>query len=304
MKRVFVTGGSGFIGKHLISKLTGMNNVITNYDTEQGSNINVNNVVGDILDFDKVMYHLKGHDTVCHLAAMVGVVKCQANEGLMYQINYEGLENIVKACHDSNVKKFVFASSSEVYGEGGVGCIFDEYAQLAPKSMYGKAKRDAELYIMSSFKNASILRYSNIYGPQQRYDFVVPAFIITAIMGHPLTICGDGEQVRCFTYISDAVEGTVKALEHDEDSYEVYNITSGKPTSNISLSKIICNLCNNTCEPYFLKYEELRRDPSVEIKHRILLPAKAEERLNFSSKTSLYNGLQHTIAHYKKELAV
>ena len=113
MEKIFVTGGSGFIGSHLITRLLEMGYSVTNYDLISSTlNPQASHIVGNIMDYNTLCKAMQGHKAVCHLAAMVGVVACQTDEEKVYQINYLGFENILKACEHNDIYNILFASSS------------------------------------------------------------------------------------------------------------------------------------------------------------------------------------------------
>lgn len=307
MDKIFVTGGSGFIGSHLVCELIKMGYDVTNYDLQISStNLQANNIQGDIMDYEKLVFSMRGHKIVCHLAAMVGVVKCLNDEKEVYRIDYEGVRNLVKSCKETGVENILFASSSEVYGEGDSEKALCESRILEPKSPYGIAKMLAEKllkeYAEENNVKVTVVRYCNVYGPIQRKEFVIPIFINKVLYGEPIPVCELGEQVRNFTYVGDAVEGTIKALFRSEKDYEVFNISSGDTFRIIDVANKILELNNNIGQIKFVSFEEVNRVKKYEVITRIPSTKKAMDKLQFKARTSFDDGLRVTYNYYKENL--
>ncbi|MGL5576493.1 MAG: NAD-dependent epimerase/dehydratase family protein [Sarcina sp.] len=302
-KKIFITGGNGFIGCNLIEQLDLLGYEVISYDINNEGG-NKNNIQGDILDYDKLVSAMEGADIVCHLAAKVGVVECIMENSMLYDVNYYGVINVINACKINNIKNIVFASSSEVYGEGE-GIKLTEDRNLKPKSPYGILKMEAEnlfksLSIESDIK-ITVLRYCNIYGEKQRKVFVVPRFINQVLNKENITVCGKGAQTRTFTYIDDAIEGTIKAIERTKgEKYEVINICSNEGSSILNLANNILKLNDSEGNIEFLEVEEINRRKDFEIISRNPCGKKAECILNFKARIHLQGGLRKTYKYYKK----
>ena len=168
-KKCFVTGGNGFIGTNLCGCLISRGYEVVSYDiVKKEIDNNVEWINGDILDSEKLCYCMKGADVVIHLAAMVGVKNCLQNPQLVIETNVRGTDNIIDACRANSINNIIFASSSEVYGEGYENAMLSEEDKASPKSLYGESKLQAEYKLMDySYQNnakVSIMRYCNIYG--------------------------------------------------------------------------------------------------------------------------------------------
>lgn len=297
-KKCFVTGGNGFIGTNLCNCLINQGYDVVSYDmVEKKIDNNVEWIAGDILDSEKLSYSMEGADVVIHLAAMVGVKNCLQNPQLVVETNVKGTDNIIDACKVNSINNVIFASSSEVYGEGYENITLSEESETFPKSLYGESKLQAEYKLIDySYQNnakVSVLRYCNIYGPYQRTDFLIPLFISQAEKNLPLTICGSGEQKRCYTYIDDAVEFTIRAVERKLGQiFEIFNISYEKPSTIFDVVNAIelvkdrkLQICRKECS-------ELGRDLSCEIINRIISSEKAERILKYHPKINLYNGVR------------
>ena len=170
---------------------------------------------------------------VYHFAAMVGVEKCLFHPNHTLDTNLEGTINVIRAMENWSVKKIVFASSCEIYGNQGGELSEDNPPQ--PLSTYAVAKLASEEYIKCSDLDYTIVRLFNIYGKRQRDDFVISKFLKQKAERKPLTIIGDGRQTRCFTYIDDTVDGIVRAAGHQG----TFNIGNTRAVSMTELADII-----------------------------------------------------------------
>lgn len=250
-KKILVTGGAGFIGSHLCERLLKEGAeviVLDNFCTGRPENLkNLKNsikiITGDVIDAKKVETAVRGVDAIIHQAFPYGksgmdLENLYAEEGVM------GTFNILRSAVKNNVKKVVFASSVAVYGIQKYLPI-DENHPLEPFLPYGATKLAGELYCSTFSKLYGLdtisLRYFYIYGPRySSFDHsAMINFIDRAIHKKPLLIYGDGSQVRDYTYIDDAITGTILALKKDKASGEVYNISSGKKVSILDLAKRI-----------------------------------------------------------------
>lgn len=187
---------------------------------------------GDLLtlDLDSV---LAGVDMLAHLAGEPGVRRSWGNGFPRYlERNVLATQRLLDAAAKNGIKKFVYASSSSVYGPDS-GDPVDERQRLAPASPYGVSKLAAEemvaLYARQRDIPATVLRYFTVYGPRQRSEMALARFIWAAMKGRPVEVFGDGEQVRDMTYVEDAVEATVAALEGEQTG--TYNVGGGARAS-------------------------------------------------------------------------
>lgn len=305
MEKIFVTGGSGFIGSHLISKFEKKGFDVTNYDLcIDKANPNIRNIEGDIMDYEKLSSSIKGHENVCHLAAIVGVVRCLNSEKEVYRIDYEGVGNIIKACEENGVKNILFASSSEVYGEGHISVPLEESMVLKPRSPYGIAKMKSEQllkdFAQRSKMKVTVVRYCNIYGFGQRCEFVIPIFIKKVLKGETIKVCGEGNQIRSFTYIDDAVEGTINALFRPETEFDIFNISSSSVVKIIDVAKKVIELNGNIGRYKLTSYEDLDRKEDVEVVIRIPSTEKSKQKLGYVAKTDFIDGLKSIFDCYKR----
>jgi len=248
-----VTGGAGFIGRHLITKLLDDGHEITIFDNFSSSSKNdvtyllesgVSLVTGDILDYDLLLKSMSNHDFVIHLAAQTSVSKSIANPKATVDIIVDGTVNVLKSCVKTNVKNLIFSSSAAVYGNS-LDTLISENSQLSPLSSYGASKLVAEynLHAFSKFfgLNCISLRLFNVYGNGQSTDAgVIRKFLKNISEEIPLEIFGDGTQTRDFVHISDVIEAFYCAIRNIEAKHgNVYNIGSGSATSINELASLL-----------------------------------------------------------------
>jgi UDP-glucose 4-epimerase len=258
-KRVLVTGGAGFIGSHLVDRLLETKNTVIVYDNfddfyegkDQNIQHNLGNerfrlVTGDILNYEVLASAMKGVDTVFHKAAQCGVRYSIRNPEKAHNVNVTGTLNVLMAAKQTGVRKVVFASSSGIFG---TPCYvpMDEKHPTNPNSPYGATKLAAEKYCLSFHKvyglDVVCLRYFSVHGPRGRPDQVIHAFASAIAAGKSPVIYGDGTQTRDFTFVSDVVEATILAAEHDGLAGQIFNIGYGREfTVNDVFSSIVDKL--------------------------------------------------------------
>ncbi|MBS7287420.1 MAG: SDR family NAD(P)-dependent oxidoreductase [Candidatus Freyarchaeota archaeon] len=321
-KLVLVTGGAGFIGSHLVDWLIRDNEVVVLDNFSSGKISNVKHhlgrngftlIKGDILDKKIVREAVKDVDVVIHQAAVVGVKKYVERPLDVMTTNIFGTHNLVEECLREGVERFVFASTSEVYGKSErIPLRENEDRVLGATSIarwcYSTSKAVDEHFLFAYYEAYGfpmvILRYFNVYGPRQEtsdYSGVIPIFIRRVLGGEPPLIHGDGEQTRAFTYISDAVEATVLAASKKDAVGEVFNVGSKEEVTINQLARMIIELSGNEfIEPKHIPYEEFYGESYEDIRRRIPDVKKAERVLGFKAKTPLREGLKKTIEWYRE----
>ena len=263
-KKILVTGGAGFIGSNLVNKLLDLGAFVTVFDnlsTGKLKNIEpfmsherFSFVEGDICDFQACFQVTKAIDAISHQAALGSVPRSIANPLATHEVNASGFLNMLHAAHQNGVKRIVYASSSSVYGDskvspkiiGSEGNLLSPYA-VTKKMNEGYANVFARLYEMETIG----LRYFNVFGPNQDpnglYGAAIPKFIDAMVIGGKITIHGDGEQTRDFTYVDNAVQANVIALSSSNSlSFgKVYNVACGE---FFSLNSVINSVQNELKE--------------------------------------------------------
>jgi len=303
--RILVTGGAGFIGSHLVSRLLTEGYyviVLDNFQSGRIKNIseyldadNFELVKGDVCDRSDVRDAMDKVDAVVHLAASIDVDESMKNPLEVHDVNVNGTLNVLERARGAKVKKFVFASSTAVYGEQNLLPLKEDYPPR-PISPYAASKSSAECYCRAFNYcygvNTIILRYFNVYGPGQRHNFysgVIAKFLQNGLSSEPLIIYGDGEQTRDFVFVNDAVDATVLALESDNSTDEIFNVCTGKFTTVNKLAQIVKDFVGRDVRVVFDKPRK------GDIKNNYGDPTKAEKILGFKAKTSLKDGLEKTV---------
>jgi UDP-N-acetylglucosamine 4-epimerase len=311
---ILVTGGAGFIGSHIVDRLINEGikvRVLDNFSTGEKSNLaqHKNNqsfqlIEGDIRNFKLVKKAVEGVDAVVHEAALVSVTRSIEDPRLSNEINVTGTMNILKACLDTNVKRFVFASSCAVYGDTKILPIH-ENSTPNPLSPYAADKLTSEKNAKTFHKTHGLetvcLRYFNVYGPRQKhgpYSGVISIIINNLLENKLPTIYGDGEQTRDFVNVKDVVEANMLALAKREAAGKVFNIATGKATSINMLAETIQQITNKTA------LNPLHAEPRPgDIKHSYGDIANAKTYLEYTPKVKLEEGLTELVKWYSKHLA-
>lgn len=308
-KTVLATGGSGFIGSHVVEELLRQEANVIIYDTDisQAERLFSNNpkveiVNGNILDKIKFEKYIEKSDMVIHLAAMLGVERTEKFPLEVLRNDLEGTINCLELSAKHNIERFVFISSCEVFGNPKHSPLAEDDLK-APNSIYGLAKLTSEKYCHAYHANGLhtvVARVSNTYGPRQRPEWVVSIFFNNVLNNKPITIFGDGEQQRSFCYVVDTAEAIVKAL--DAPSGEVINIGGG--LDNVVTVKELANkIIKVTGKDVPVVHREFGngiRTEAREAKIRHFAVEKAEKILGWSSTMKLEDGLRKTWEWYGK----
>lgn len=226
--KVLVTGGSGFIGSHVVDKLKDKgvdvriyDGILSNYRKD------VEFYQGSILDMTSLGFALYGVDAIYHLAAIADVKDVYNDPYYSESINVRGTINVLEAARKAGIKRIVYGSTTWVYSEAEAVNVDETTPLHAPTHLYTATKLTGEYYCKSYSKlygmDVTILRYGIPYGPRARDGAVVPIFVKKALNDEPLTIAGDGSQFRKFVYVEDLAEGNVLALKPIAKN-KIYNL--------------------------------------------------------------------------------
>jgi UDP-glucose 4-epimerase len=318
-KSILVTGGAGYIGSHLVDALVGENSVtvLDNLSTGKIENIkhhigkkDFNFIKGDVADMETVNKAAGKCDVIIHEAAVVGVKHYVENPLKVLLVNSKGMENVLEVAR-KNDAKVVFASTSEVYGKSEKLPLSENGDRLlGPTAIdrwcYSTSKAFDEHLCFGYHKNYSlpvvILRYFNSYGPRadgSDYSTVIPIFINRVLRDKPPQVHGDGKQTRCFTYISDTIQGTLMGMEEKRAVGEVVNIGTDVETSIVELAEMVIRACGKSMKPQFISYESFYGKSYEDIKRRVPAVDKAKRLLGWKPKVKLEEGLKQTVAWYK-----
>ena len=237
--KVLVTGGSGFIGSHVVDKLRDKGVKVRVYDFLMPSFRNdIEYYQGSILDLNSLVFAMNGVDAVMHLAAIADVKDVYNDPHYSESINVRGTINVLEAARRAGVKRIIYGSTTWVYSEADRDHVDETTPLHAPTHLYTATKLTGEYYCKSYSKlygiDTTILRYGIPYGPRARDGAVIPIFVRKAINGEPLTIAGDGSQFRKFVYVEDLAEGNVLALKSIAKN-KIYNLDG---TEKITIKQI------------------------------------------------------------------
>jgi UDP-glucose 4-epimerase len=309
--KALVTGGAGFIGSHLCEHLikkglgvVGIDNFMDYYHRSlKEANIaglrknrNFEFVETSLLEVDLAKF-LDGIDVIFHQSAQAGV---RASWGQNFKVysdnNILATQMLLEACRQSPVKRFVYASSSSVYGDTK-DLPMNESSLPCPVSPYGVSKLAAEHLCFLYYKNFGIptvsLRYFTVYGPRQRPDMAFHRFFRWALEDKPLKVYGDGEQSRDFTHVDDIVEANWLASEKALPG-EVFNIGGG---SRITLNEVIEIIKEIAGREIGVNYHSKQKG---DVRHTVADMTKAKEKLGYEPKVSIENGLRTEYEWVKK----
>ena len=265
MTRVLVTGGGGFVGSNLVRALLERGDdvrVLDNFSTGNRDNLaglEVEVVEGELRSYERVHNAVRGVEIVFHLGALGSVPRSVQDPLTSNAVNVDGTLNVLLAARDEGVRRVVFSSSSSVYGTRRELPVTEDQPP-DPLSPYGVAKLAAERYCVSfsrvyeSFESV-VVRYFNVFGPRQspfsQYAAVIPLFITAIAAGEPITIEGDGEQSRDFTYVSNVVDGTMRAADAAGVSGQIFNVAASAPASVNHVAETIGRILDRPVEKVF-----------------------------------------------------
>jgi UDP-N-acetylglucosamine/UDP-N-acetyl-alpha-D-glucosaminouronate 4-epimerase len=269
--KALVTGGGGFIGSNVVRALLARGNevsVLDNFSTGSRSNLagledDVQLVEGDLRSYERVHAAIRGVEVVFHEGALPSVPRSVQDPLTTTAVNVEGTLNVLLAARDEGVRRIVNASSSSVYGNTGTLPRVETQAP-DPISPYAVAKLAAERFCTSFSRVYGMeivsLRYFNVFGPRQdptsQYAAVVPRFIRAVADGEPVTIYGDGEQSRDFTFVDNVVSANLLAADAPEVSGEILNVATGGSVTVNALADAIGALLDRPVEK---AYEPARK---------------------------------------------
>jgi UDP-N-acetylglucosamine/UDP-N-acetyl-alpha-D-glucosaminouronate 4-epimerase len=315
---VLVTGGSGFIGSHLVKALLRRGadvRVLDNLTTGHRGNLagvttgredwgRFTFIEGDITDRTTVQEAVRGIDYILHQAALPSVQRSVEDPLTSNTVNVEGTLNMLMAARDARVKRVVYASSSSVYGDSPQ---LPKVEHMAPNplSPYAVSKLAAEAYCRAFTRVYSLetvsLRYFNVFGPYQDpaslYSAVLPRFMEALLGQKRPVIYGDGTQSRDFTFIENVVQANLLALEAVGVEGETFNIACGERVDLRAVLQLLTEFSGNLVEP------EYRAPRTGDVKHSLADISKAERMLGYRPSIPFREGLQQTFEFFRQRRA-
>ncbi len=252
---VLITGGCGFIGSHIAEKLLSKEHKVTiidnlstgrleNIDHLVGNNLNV--VIEDISNYNKIEKYFKSIDIVYHIAALADIVPSIENPMQYHNSNVNGTLSVLECSRKYKIKRFIYAASSSCYGIPK-DYPTNELAEIKPQYPYATTKYLGETYVMNwgivYDLPVTSLRFFNVYGTRSRtsgtYGAVFGVFLAQKLNNKPFTVVGDGNQTRDFTYVTDVADACIEASNHEVAIGKIYNVGSGNTYSINELTSLL-----------------------------------------------------------------
>lgn len=313
-KKVFITGGAGFIGSTLVGRLVDRNKV-TVYDnlfrnalknTPYYNHDNLTLIHGDVLDLEHLKQSMQGADYIIHCAGIAGIDTVIMSPVTTMRVNMIGSANVLEAAASMNsCERIVCFSTSEVFGQMAFRSQETSPAVMGAvgeaRWTYAVSKLAEEHLAYSYFKEYGLptvsVRPFNVYGPGQVGEGAMRSFVINALMNETLIIQGDGTQIRAWCYVDDMVEGVLLCLTSERAVGESFNIGNQRTIITIyGLANTVIRVTNSKSGIEFVE------KPSADIELRIPLVDKAKNLLGFEAKVDLEEGIANTAAFFKENV--
>jgi len=306
--RILVTGGAGFIGSHLVERLLSLGHdiaILDDFNDFYDPQIKRQNIAAvakdvaihhlDLRDSGAVrnLFHREKFEAIAHLAARAGVRPSIQNPQLYYDTNVDGTLHLLDAARVTGVERFIFASSSSVYGNSKSVPFSEDRQLIQTLSPYGATKIAGE-FLCSTYSHlygmrVVALRYFTVYGPRQRPDLAIHQFTRRIHAGKPIDQFGDGTTRRDYTYIDDIIQGTIAALKYDGPMFDIFNLGENE---TIQLRDLIAGIENALGEK--AKINRLPEQPGdMPVTYADI--SKARELLGYNPSTRLSDGLPRFI---------
>ena len=315
MGHILVTGGAGFIGSNLVERLLqNSDHVVTsldNFEETYPRKIKEDNIArfanfknyrfieGDIRNAAD-LETIKNVSVIIHLAGKAGVRNSFGNEASYYDNNVAGTKHLLEYAKRNQIKQFVYASSSSVYGLNQ-NMPWTENEALLPISPYAKTKISAEQlgreYSLNEDLRFISLRLFSVYGPAQRPDLVISQFLNSISKQQPINVYGNGTSKRDYTYVDDVVNGMISAMYYDQSWYEEINLGGNEPTELNQVIQFIETLCGQQA----IIHRCAEQPGDLPFTHGDL--SKAARLLNYKPRVSLADGLSRFYTWYKEMTA-
>jgi UDP-glucose 4-epimerase len=302
--RTLVTGGAGFIGSHLVTRLLEDGHsvrVLDDLSTGKRDNLahvarDVDLVVGDVRNAALVDEVASGCEVIFHEAAIVSVPASVDDPQKSHDVNIQGTLNVLLAARKRSVRRVVFAASAAVYGEDP-SLPKNELMQTLPISPYGIEKLTGEQYVLAWPRLYGVegvsLRYFNVFGPRQDprspYSGVISIFADRTLAGREVTIYGDGHQTRDFVFVEDVVQANILAATKPLASGRAYNVARGERTSLLSLLAMVAKIAGREVTPAHAAPRH------GDIRHSFADIARARQELGFEPQVPVEEGLRRLL---------
>lgn len=314
-KRIFITGGAGFIGSTLIGRLVESNRIVA-YDnlsrnalqhTAYRNHPNLTLIQGDVLDYEHLARSMAGADMVVHCAAVAGIDTVIQRPVLTMRVNMVGSANVLEAAASlDGCERVVCFSTSEVFGQHAFRSAETDHAVMGKvgeaRWTYAVSKLAEEHLAIAYYQEqglpTSVVRPFNVYGPGQVGEGALRTFIQRAVQHLPIQIHGDGTQIRAWCYVDDMVDGVLLALTHPKAVGESFNIGNQRAVTTIfGLASTVVRVLESRSAIEFVHKDY------VDVELRVPAVRKAKELLGFEAKVDLEEGIRRTAEFYRRELS-
>ena len=294
--KVLVTGGSGFIGSHVVDRLVAHGVVPVIYDQQRSMvHVQQEHFLGSILDIEALRVAMNGAHAVIHLAAVADVKEVLEDPSYAETVNTRGTLCVLEAARRCRVKRVIYGSTTWVYSDCPEPVVDEETPIPPPSHLYTATKMASEFYCRAYMKlyglEATILRFGIPYGPRARDGAVVPIFVAKAFRGEPLTLAGDGSQFRQFVYVEDLAEGVVLALK-PAAANQTYNLDGGEQITIRQIAETIRELMGE------VQISSVPARPG-DFSGKRVHSARAEKDLGWKPQTSFRSGMERYIAWFR-----
>ncbi|GCE17343.1 UDP-glucuronic acid decarboxylase family protein [Dictyobacter kobayashii] len=309
--KILVTGGAGFIGSNLCARLLDEGHTVfcvDNFITGSIENIQafIDHPNFTFLQHDVTQPFENDAEVIFHLASPASPVGYLEHPIETILVNSTGTHRMLELARKNNAR-FLISSTSEIYGDPLVHPQREDYwgnvNPIGPRACYDESKRLGETLVMEYYRqyqaNVRIVRIFNTYGPNSAIEDgrMIPNFITQALKNAPITIYGDGNKTRSITYVSDLVDGLMRAMFSPNTAGEVFNLGSSEEHTVLEYAQMIIRLCNSSSE---ILFETSRVDDP---ERRRANASKAQEILGWQRKVSMEDGLRQTIEWFSKRIA-
>lgn len=318
--KILITGGSGFIGSHLVEKLLKLGHevsVIDNLSTGKFSNIKpflknqrFSYTIDSILNRKVLKKLIEESDQIYHMAAAVGVKYIIDNPLQSLKVNINGTDNVLEFANEFK-RKVLLASTSEIYGKSDQ-IPFKEDADRFLGSThisrwsYSSSKAIDEFLALAYHREKRlpivIVRCFNTVGPRQtgQYGMVIPKFVKSALLNHPITIFGDGKQSRCFCDVDDVTDGMITLMDTKEAEGEIYNIGNDESITIEELAHMVKDMTNSKSKIEYINYEDAYEEGFEDMRRRVPDLTKIKNLIDYQTKHDLKNILTRIIDYFEK----
>ena len=299
--KIIVTGGSGFLGSHMIPALESAGHTVLNVDIRPAKHVEVETILADIRDAQRMKEVIKDADAVLHLAGLIEAGESVKFPQTFVDTNISGTVAVLEAMRENNITILLFSSSAAVYGEPQTIPITEDDRTI-PINPYGMTKLAMEglisSYVQAHGFTAVALRYFNLYGPKEHHEpesHAMPRFIKQIYTDQEVTVYGSGEHQRDYIHVTDIVDAHLKALDYalqNPGAYHYFNLSTEKPSTVLEIASAIESAMQKKAQIKHLP--ERPGDPLMLYANA----GKAHKQLGWRAQVSLEEGITETVQYF------